>query len=483
MSNQLTVFLHGASYLTVRLTRRDFIAGAFAAAAYSAIPGTSLARSARYRQLAEMLDGELVLPGDPGYGRGRRIYNGRFNEFPAAIALCASNSDVRRCVEFARRNGVEVSVRSGGHDYAGHSTCEGGLVIDLAWMNRITLNEESGTAAVKMGANVGQLYDELWRHRYTAAAGTCATVGMGGLALGGGIGPLVCKYGLTCDNIVSAKIVTADGSILHVSANEHPDLFWAIRGGGGNFGVVTEIELRAFQIHRVLNGSVNYPESQHRDVLKLYRDFLPSAPDELTTGVEINTSRAEQAELSLSICYTGNLDEGARIVAPLMKLGSPDSSVLKATSPPRAFISHVEPFGTPMMQTGAFFPELSDEVIDRICAAIAAAPAPVEFGLDDLRGASMTGDGAFPIRSRGLSSWIGAHWKRQGNRDAAKAWVNDTLQALLPFADGVYVNRLHEEGQARAVAAYGASYDRLARIKAEYDPENFFHRNQNIIPD
>ena len=136
-----------------------------------------------------------------------------------------------------------------------------------------------------------------------------------------------------------------------------------------------------------------------------------------------------------------------------------------------------------MMQTGAFFPELSDEVIDRICAAIATAPAPAEFGLDDLRGASMTGDGAFPIRSRGLSSWIGAHWKRQGNRDAAKAWVNDTLQALLPFADGVYVNRLHEEGQARAVAAYGASYDRLARIKAEYDPENFFHRNQNIIPD
>jgi len=457
--------------------------GALAAAAYAASPKTALARvsPAGYARFSRRLKGQLILPHKPEYEHARKIYNGRFDEYPAAIVVCAGSSDVRRSLEFAQGAGLEVSVRSGGHDYAGYSTCNGGLVIDLGQMNQISLNRATGTATIEMGAKVGQLYHDLWRHEFTTASGTCASVGIGGLALGGGIGPLVCKYGLTCDNIVSAEVVTVDSSVIRTSANERPELFWAIRGGGGNFGIVTKVELRAFPIGRVLSGMVTYPQSRHRDVLKFYRDFLFSAPDELTTGLIIETSDGV-AELSLSLFYTGDLEDGERIVSPLLNFGAPSRSALEAMSPPRAFIAKVEPFGTPMMQTGAFFPELSDEAIDAICAAIAAAPDSTEFGIDDLRGASLTGDGSFPIRTRGLSSWIGADWGPGGNGDAATAWVNDTLQALSPFADGVYVNRLHEEGPARAREAYGANYDRLARIKAKYDPDNFFHMNQNISP-
>lgn len=236
-----------------------------------------------------------------------------------------------------------------------------------------------------------------------------------------------------------------------------------------------------FEIPRVLKGEISYSIPKVRDPLRFYRDFIRTAPDELSTEVTIDTSEGG-ATLSISVCYTGDLHQGAGVLSPLMHFGAPNRTTLRAMAPPQAFIESTGPSGVPQLATGVFFSNLTDAAIHAICAAIEAAPAGAELGLDDLRGAMRTGSGSFPIRSAGFDSWILADWPRGRDGAAATSWVNQTLGALLPFSTGVYVNRLHREGTARARRAYGANYNRLAAIKRAYDPENVFHMNQNITP-
>jgi FAD/FMN-containing dehydrogenase len=463
-----------------RISRRRFLLTAAVATAGLARPTS--ARTAPLAELSRKLVGSLIVRASAGYGQARRIFNGRFDEFPAAVAFCAGEADVQRCIEFARNYALPISVRSGGHDNGGYSTCNDGLVIDLARIDHVRFNPSPRSADVGMGVKIGPLYRKLWAHGVTTTAGTCPSVGIGGLALGGGIGPLVCKYGVTCDNVISASVITADGSLLHASPVENADLFWAIRGGGGNFGVVTKIELRVFDVPRVLKGSLVYPASQHSDVLRFYRDFLQAAPDELTTGLSFDTYVGSPSQLTLSFCYTGDLTQGQRTASALMNFGNPQVSTLQAQTPADAFTESAGPSGIPSFQTGAFFPDLSDDLIKTICACVAAAPPSAEFGFDDLRGTSTTGNSAFPIRARGLSSWMSADWARCADGSAATTWVERTREATQPFAQGVYVNRLNEHDRNRDRAAYGASYDRLAMIKAKYDPQNVFRMNQNIPP-
>lgn len=464
-----------------RISRRQFLLAVAVATAGLARPA-SARTAAPLAELSRKLAGSLIVRGGAGYGQARRIFNGRFDEFPAAVAFCAGEADVQRCIEFARNYALPISVRSGGHDNGGYSTCNDGLVIDLARINHVRFNPSSRSADVGMGVKIGPLYRKLWAHGVTTTVGTCPSVGIGGLALGGGIGPLVCKYGLACDNVISASVITADGSLLHASPVENADLFWAIRGGGGNFGVVTKIELRVFDVPRVLKGSLVYPASQYSDVLRFYRDFLQAAPDELTTGLSFDTYVGSPSQLTLSFCYTGDLTQGRRTASALMNFGNPRVSTLQAQTPPDAFTESAGPSGIPSFQSGAFFPDLSDDLIETICACVAAAPPSAEFGFDDLRGASTTGNSAFPIRHRGLSSWMSADWARGADGSAATAWVEQTREATQPFAQGVYVNRLNEHDRNRDRAAYGASYNRLAMIKAKYDPQNVFRMNQNILP-
>ncbi|MGO9132719.1 MAG: FAD-binding oxidoreductase [Methylovirgula sp.] len=464
-----------------RISRRQFLLTEAIAAASLACPA-SARTAAPFADLSRKLAGSLIVRGNAGYRQARRIFNGRFEAFPAAVAFCAGEADVQRCIAFARNYALPISVRSGGHDNGGYSTCNDGLIIDLTGIDHVRLNPSSQSADVGMGVKIGPLYDKLWAHGVTTTAGTCPSVGIGGLALGGGIGPLVCKYGLTCDNVISASVITANGSLLHASADENADLFWAIRGGGGNFGIVTKIELRIFRVPRVLHGSLVYPSSRCRDVFRFYRDFLKSAPDELTTGLSFNSYADSPSQLTLSFCYTGDLAKGERIASALMSFGKPEASTLQMQSPPRAFIESAGPPGIPSFQTGAFFRDLSDGLIETICASIAAAPPSAEFGFDDLRGASTTGNSAFPIRDRGLSAWMSADWARGTDGSAARAWVKHTREATALFARGVYVNRLNEDDRSRDRAGYGASYDRLAMIKAKYDPQNVFRLNQNIPP-
>jgi hypothetical protein len=427
------------------------------------------------------MKGRVILPGAPGYDKARRVFNGRFDKHPAMIVRCADTSDVARAIEFARRNSLEVSVRSGGHDHAGYSAGGAGMVIDLTPMSAIKVDRSRGLASVEPGLRVGSLYHRLWRHRLTATSGTCPTVGIGGLTLGGGEGNLLCSHGLACDNVLSAQVVTADGSILAANSAQEPELFWGIRGGGGNFGVVTRIEMRAFAISRLLRGELVYASARCRDVFRFYRDFVASAENELSSGLVLHTSE-EGTSLSIWFCYAGALRQGSRSVQPLLTSAEPLHVSVRSMTPPAALVEDAGPSGVCSLATGGFLPELSDGVIELIEAAIRAAPPEAEIGINDFRGAALTGDSAFPWRNRGFDAWLEADWSATHARDAAVAWLNQTWHALAPFTNGVYVNRLHEEGEDRTRAAYGHSYARLAAIKAKYDPTNFFHMNQNILP-
>ena len=445
------------------------------AAGDATMPDTATVRGLRAR-----VRGSVIFPGDAAYDRARRIYNRRFDRHPAMIVQCADTEDVVRAVDFARRNSLITCVRSGGHDHAGYSSCDNAMVIDLAKLNAIHVDLRRRTAHVGAGVEVGQLYHALQAHALTTTSGTCPSVGVAGLTLGGGVGKLSCKYGLACDNVLSAQIVTADGRVLTASSEENPDLFWAIRGGGGNFGVVTRFEFRLFAIERVLTGEITYPISQSAEVLRRYREFVASAPDALSTSAAFFPS--DDKAFTISFCYTGDLGEGERAAKPLNSLGRPLDVSVTAVPPIAALLGEGKPADTCALETGAFFPHLSDSLIGVLYEHLNSAPSAFEVGINDLHGAALKGDSAFPLRTPGFETYITAQWTRELDSQAAIDWVNQLSRDLRPFTGGVYVNRLHEEGGERAREAYGANYDRLAAIKAKYDPMNFFRMNQNIQP-
>ncbi len=479
-----------------RITRREFLASGLAALAVAPFRPRALGalseppsgartvaavKPASLRRLARHLKGRLILPADASYDKARLLYNGRFDRHPAMIVRCSEAGDVVRAVEFAQYHTLAVAVRSGGHDNAGSSACDGGMVIDLGGMKTVQLYPKRRSARIGSGLNVSELYHSLERYGFTTASGTCPSVGVGGLTLGGGEGNLLCKYGLACDNLLSAQVVTADGRVLTASSQENSDLFWAVRGGGGNFGIASQFEFRLFAIDRVLAGGFTYPLAQCPDVLRSYREFVASAPDELTTDLIFSPAR-DGPNLTLEFCYTGDLAEGRRVIEPLRSFGRPLEIEIKAMAPSAAFLSDAEPRGTCILQTGGFIPQLSDPIIEVICSHLRSAPPMFQLGMNELRGAALRADGAFPLRRRGFDSWMGAVWVRPVDATAAIAWLNRIWSDLEPFTNGVYVNRLHDEGEARVRQAYGSNYARLATIKGKYDPDNFFRMNQNIKP-
>ncbi len=457
-----------------------------AVAAPSRPPGTRsavdapLLDTAIVRGLRGRVRGTVIFPSDPAYDRARRIYNRRFDRHPAMIVQCADTQDVVRAVDFARRNSLTTCVRSGGHDHAGYSSCDNAMVIDLAKLKAIRVDTRRRTADVGGGVEVGQLYRALHAHGLTTTSGTCPSVGVAGLTLGGGLGKLRCKYGLACDNVLSAQVVSADGRVLTASREENSDLFWAIRGGGGNFGVVTRLEFRLFVLDPVVNGEIAYPLAQRRDVLQRYREFVASAPDELSTSVAFFPSADKLFTISFS--YAGDLAEGERAAKSLRSFGRPLDVSVEVVRSTAALPAEDKPDTTCALETGAFFPHLSDSLIEVVCESLNSAPSGSEVGLNDLRGAALKGDSAFPLRIPGFETYITAQWTRERDTQAAINWVNQLSRELEPFANGVYVNRLHEEGAERAREAYGVNYERLAAIKAKYDPTNFFRMNQNIPP-
>jgi hypothetical protein len=434
----------------------------------------------RLRHLASTLEGMVVQPDDVAYDEARQVWNRAVDRRPVAVVRCASVDDVRRSLEFALTHRLEIAVRSGGHSQAGHGVADAALVLDLRHLNRIVIDPPSLTVRVEGGAIVSELMTAWKGYGLVTPTGGCADVGLGGLTLGGGENMLMARYGAVCDNVLAADILLADGRLVAANPREHADLFWAIRGGGGNFGIVTSFEYQLVRLDSVLSGLLYFPVSRAPDVLRVYRDLIADASDELQTAGGLERTPDGPA-LIVSICYCGVVADGERIVERWRKALRPTKDTVQA-GPYTAEFSMGK---GPSAGGGDFLPELSDDVIDVLASAYPDAPADASAIWNDFHGAvtrQPLDATAFPLRRRGFDLFISAPWQGVDGERKARAWVRALHNSLQAHAEGVYVNNLEDEGDARVLEAYGVNYARLSRVKAQYDPHNVFHVNQNIPP-
>ena len=454
---------------------------------------------AAFAELERSFRGQLIRPGDPTYDEHRRIWNGSIDRRPALMARCAGPADVREAIAFGRRSGLPVAVRGGGHSFPGLSVCDGGLVIDLGMMKGIRVDPDGRTARAQGGVLLGELDRETQAYGLAVPAGIVTHTGLSGLTLGGGIGWLMRKYGLTIDQLLAVDLITADGTFVKASETENPELFWGIRGGGGNFGVVTEFTFRLNPVGpTVLAGPIFWPMEESPNVLRYYRDWITDVPDELTTIVvhrRVPPLPIVPAELhglpvvAVVCCYAGPVEEGERIIRPMKDFGS---NILDLCVP-KPFLTHQSMFD-PTLPHGWWYyfrscdvAELSDPVIDITAEHAQRMTSPVNaFPIFHLGGAiARVGedDTAFNGRTSGHTFNLNAATVTQEGFDEEREWARGLWSALEPYHTSVYVNFLMEEGQDRIRQAYGAArYDRLRALKREYDPDNFFRLNQNIPP-
>ena len=441
-------------------------------------------------ELKAGLRGQLLSPGDEGYDRARKLWNGMFDRRPALIARCAGAADVIRAVSFARDNRLAVAVRGGGHSFPGHSVCDGGLVIDLSAMKAIRVDIRKRTAWAQAGVKWIEFDHETQAFGLATTGGTDGDTGIAGLTLGGGFGWLSSKYGLTVDNLVSADVVTADGRLLTASATENQDLFWGLRGGSGNFGVVTSFE---YQLHAVgptiLGGMVAYPLGRAKEVLRFYRQFAKAAPDDLTTYAAFVTPPGGETVAALFCCYCGPLDKGEEVIRPLRSLGSPVQDLLG----PMPYVAQQRlfeggfPAGSYYYAKAGSLAELTDEAIEVFAEYAATKPSPLSGVLvQTVCGAAsrVKSDAtAFPHRRLPYAPVIVSQWLDAATSEKNVGWARDFWKALDPLGGGgVYVNDLSHDDADRVRTAYGANYERLAALKKAYDPDNLFRLNPNITP-
>jgi FAD/FMN-containing dehydrogenase len=443
--------------------------------------------------------GELLRPNGAGYEEARRVWNASISRFPGLIARCAGVADVIAAVRFARENELLLAVRGGGHSFPGQSVCDGGLVIDLSPMKGIRVDPEARTVRAQAGVLLGELDRETQAFGLAVPSGIVTHTGLSGLTLGGGIGWLMRKYGLTIDQLLSVDLLTANGELVKASAEENPDLFWGVRGGGGNFGIVTEFEFRLNPVGpTVLAGPIFWPMEDSPEVLRFYREWIAEAPDELMTIVVhrkapplpfVPPELHGKLVVAVVCCYAGPLEEGEKVVKPLKAFGSPvlDLCVPKPFLTHQAMFDPSFPHGWWYYMRSCDVAELADEVIDITVEHSLRISSPLT---------------AFPIWQRGgAAGRVGEEETALGGRDAGhtfnitavtesaegfaeeREWVRNFWSALEPYHTGAYVNFLMEEGEERVREAYGArKYDRLKALKRRWDPDNLFRMNQNIRP-
>jgi len=444
--------------------------------------------STAVQNFAASISGQVITPDSPDYDEARTLWNGMFDQRPALIVRCANTSDVVACVNHARKQGLQVAVRGGGHNAAGHATCEGGLVIDLSAMRAVTVDPERRTAHAQGGATWADVDQATGAHGLATTGGGVSTTGIGGLTLGGGLGWLMRSYGLTCDNLRSAEVVTADGRVLTASATSHPDLFWGLRGGGGNFGVVTSFEYQLHPVGLVLGGLLAYPAPRTAEILRHYRALMATAPDALTIFAGLMTTPEGIPVIGLLVCHNGPAEEGMALIQPLLDLGP----VMQQVAPmPYTVLQTLQdaifPHGLNVYWRSHFLPRLSDAAIDTIADAFATVSSPLSVVLIECLGGAVgrvgANDTAFAHRDADYNIAILGRWADPAGADEHIAWTRRFHDALAPHASGVYVNYLGEEGQDRIASAYSPEqYRRLVALKDAYDPTNFFRRNQNIRP-
>ena len=447
--------------------------------------------------------GDVLGPDHHDYDDARAVWNGSIDRRPRLIAQCSGTADVTAAVRFARDRDFEIAVRGGGHNVAGTAVCDGGIVIDLSAMRAVSVDPVERTANVQGGALWGEVDHETQAHGLATTGGIVSHTGVGGLSLGGGIGWLMRKHGLTVDNLVQAEVVTAQGEIVVASASDHPDLFWALRGGGGNFGIVSTFR---FALHpvgpTVLAGPVFWAAEDTTDVLRFYREFVADAPDEVGTVVRLGTIPPLpvvdehlhfQPAIAVGSCYAGPVEDGERAVRALRQFGTPLVDLVA----PTLYVDHQSgiddtvPHGWHYYWKGTNLAGLSDDVIDVVADHAYAASSPRSYAAIFHMGGAVArvphDATAYGSRSVGHNMSIDAVWlpdESGEHADAETAWARRFLGALQPHSAGVYVNFLDSDDDASRVReAYGdETYRRLAEVKAKYDPDNVLHHNKNIQP-
>jgi len=462
---------------------------------------TPAARTIEVDHLRTAFRGPVLLPTDQGYDAARAIWNGAIERRPACIARCTGVADVVAAVRFARERGLLVAVRSGGHGVGGHALCDDGLVIDLTPMKGIRVDPVARTARAEAGVLWGELDRETQVYGLATVGGIVTHTGIAGLSLGGGIGWLMRKHGATVDNLLSVDLVTADGDVLTASEDENPDLFWGVRGGGGNFGIVTSFEYRLHPVGPVvLAGPVYHPLEDARAVLRFYREFIAAAPDELTTIFNLRVAPPlpflpEEVHgkpiVMVGACYAGPVEDGIEVVRPLKEFGSPIVDLLEP-KPYTALQSMFDlsvPHGWHYYWKSVELPPLDDSSIDTLVEHASTLTSPksycIVFHLGGALGRVGEDETAFSQRDAAHNVNICAVWTEddpEGERHVD--WARDFFSAMRPHAgDRVFLNFLGDEGASRVRQAYGErKYERLAALKRAYDPTNFFRLNQNIEP-
>jgi FAD/FMN-containing dehydrogenase len=445
----------------------------------------------RLGALAEAFSGRLLSPGDDGYDDARRVHSGMVDKHPVLIARCSGNADVADAVRFARENRLDISVRGGGHGIAGHAVTDDGVMIDLAPMKGINVDAQARRVRAQGGVTWRELNRETALHGLAVTGGAVSTTGIAGLTLGGGLGWLMGKHGLAADNVVSIELVTADGEVLTASVDDNEDLFWALRGGGGNFGVATWFEYRLHPLTQVVGGLVAHPLDAAKDGMRLFREFSESVPDELSVmPAFVHAPDGSGTPLfAFAICHA-SAERAESDLRDLLSFGAP---VLKQVGP--------MPYPAVNMMLDASFPRdarnywkssflraLDDEAVDAMVDGFAACPSSMtSMPIEQFHGAVTrvgVSDTAVPHREPGFNVAIASVWTSPDDTEANVAWTRAMYDALAPhLADRRYVNYLDHDDRGAAVrAAYGPNYDRLAQIKRRYDPDNVFRNNANIAP-
>ena len=435
--------------------------------------------------------GELLESGHDGYETARRVWNGNVDRRPALIARCADAADVQRAVDFARTRGLLLSVRGGGHSAPGYGTNDGGLVIDLSPMKAIQVDAQTRTVRAQGGVLWRELDSATQAFGLATTGGTVSNTGIAGLTLGGGLGWLMGRHGLTIDNLLSVDVVTADGELRRVSATQHPDLFWALRGGGGNFGVVTSFEYRLHPVAEVLGGLVLYPLDQAGDVLRFYRDFCPTLPDDAECFTGLLTSPDGMPVAALILGYNGAPEEGERVLAPARRFGRPLADLVGRMPYGARQTLLDEPnaiHGLHRYWRSAFIDHISDPLIDELVDAAARFSSPLSalifFYMHGVATRVPATETAFAARRTQWDFDAIGQWADGAQSAEHIAWVRALWSRLEPHLEGsAYVNHLAEDDRPEKVrASYGENYARLRKAKAAYDPENLFRVNANIPP-
>ena len=463
-------------------------------------PGWDVVEPTAVAELRRSVRGEVLTRTDPGYESHRRVWNGSIDRHPHTIVRCTCTDDVRAAVGFGRLHGLPIALRGGGHSFPGLSTCDDGVLVDLRPMNDVRVDPGAGEAVVQAGALIGEVDEATQAHGLAVPAGIVSHTGVAGLTLGGGIGWIMRRHGLTVDRLAGARLVTADGEVVHCDEVENADLFWGLRGGGGNFGVVTDFRFRLVPLGpQVMAGAVFWPAEKAEEVLRFYRDWVAECPDELMTIVvqrlapplpAVPAHLVGTAVVAVTACYAGGVEEGERVLAPLRAFGPPVLDLLG----PKPFTEHQRMFD-PSYRHGCWYyvrscdvAALTDEVIEVMAENGRRITSPLSsvalWQMGGAVGRVADDDTAFNGRQAGFTFNINGNTETADGSDEQREWARAYWSQLEPFHQSVYVNFLMEEGEARVRQAYGErKFDRLKELKRAYDPTNVFRLNQNIRPD